>query len=150
MCLLDLIGFAGANDSDEREKNRQRKLKAVQNREWDSTKTEEDYNPRSQSSRFRRGAHGGVAGPPRGAPTGPRAATTTRPPPPAAGAAAQAWPDLPPAKTSGPKAGVDASGKNPKPGPVVAVGESSWAEQVEAGSPVVSTPTAAANPATTT
>lgn len=46
--------------SDEREKNRQRKLSAVNTREWDSTKTEEDYNPRKQSSQLRRGAHGGV------------------------------------------------------------------------------------------
>ncbi|EPS36532.1 hypothetical protein H072_9926 [Dactylellina haptotyla CBS 200.50] len=46
----------------EREQNRQRKLKALQNREWDVTKTEEDYNPSGYSSRSRRGAHGGVSG----------------------------------------------------------------------------------------
>ncbi|KAK6535279.1 hypothetical protein TWF694_001747 [Orbilia ellipsospora] len=46
----------------EREQNRQRKLKALQNREWDSSKTEEDYNPSGYSSRSRRGAHGGVSG----------------------------------------------------------------------------------------
>ncbi|KAH8154125.1 uncharacterized protein LAJ45_01893 [Morchella importuna] len=66
---------------DERAKNRQRKLNAVNSREWDSTKTEEDYNPRKGSSQFRRGAYGGVVdstrGSPasrgfRGAPSGPR------------------------------------------------------------------------------
>lgn len=93
--------------SDEREKNRQRKLSAVQAREWDSTKTEEDYNPRKQSSRFSRGAHGGVTGPPtpargpptppRGAPTGPRrGATGPRRPSSKVSSASQEWPGLPP------------------------------------------------------
>ncbi|KAI5852852.1 hypothetical protein DFP73DRAFT_589912 [Morchella snyderi] len=54
---------------DERAKNRRRKLNAVCSREWDSTKTEEDYNPRKGSSQFRRGAHGGVADSTRGSPT---------------------------------------------------------------------------------
>lgn len=53
----------------ERERNRQRKLKAVQHREWDVEKKEEDYNPRGYNPRFRRGAHGGVAASPR--PPGP-------------------------------------------------------------------------------
>ncbi|KAJ5164409.1 uncharacterized protein N7500_006239 [Penicillium coprophilum] len=46
----------------EREKNRQRKLKAQTGREWDSQKREEDYNPRGGGSQFRRGMHGGVSG----------------------------------------------------------------------------------------
>ncbi|KAJ5613025.1 hypothetical protein N7510_006219 [Penicillium lagena] len=46
----------------EREQNRQRKLKAVGGREWDSQKQEEDYNPRGSGSQFRRGMHGGVSG----------------------------------------------------------------------------------------
>lgn len=46
----------------EREQNRQRKLKAQTGREWDSQKREEDYNPRGGSSQFRRGMHGGVSG----------------------------------------------------------------------------------------
>ncbi|KZF21060.1 hypothetical protein L228DRAFT_248822 [Xylona heveae TC161] len=46
----------------ERERNRQRKLKALQGREWDAEKNEEDYNQdRSRGSQFRRGAYGGVA-----------------------------------------------------------------------------------------
>jgi hypothetical protein len=46
----------------EREQNRQRKLKAVGGREWDSQKQEEDYSPRGGGSQFRRGMHGGVSG----------------------------------------------------------------------------------------
>ncbi|KAG0158111.1 hypothetical protein PDIDSM_5624 [Penicillium digitatum] len=46
----------------EREKNRQRKLKAQTGREWDSQKREEDYDPRGGGSQFRRGMHGGVSG----------------------------------------------------------------------------------------
>lgn len=46
----------------EREQNRQRKLKAQTGREWDSEKREEDYNPRGGGSQFRRGMHGGVSG----------------------------------------------------------------------------------------
>ncbi|KAJ9486537.1 hypothetical protein VN97_g6810 [Penicillium thymicola] len=46
----------------EREKNRQRKLKAQTGREWDSQKREEDYDPRGGGSKFRRGMHGGVSG----------------------------------------------------------------------------------------
>ncbi|KAI9835927.1 MAG: hypothetical protein M1819_001825 [Sarea resinae] len=48
----------------EREKNRLRKLKAVQGREWDAEKKEEDYSGRGgrgNASQFRRGAYGGVA-----------------------------------------------------------------------------------------
>lgn len=46
----------------EREQNRQRKLKAQTGREWDLEKREEDYNPRGGGSQFRRGMHGGVSG----------------------------------------------------------------------------------------
>lgn len=46
----------------ERERNRQRKLDALNGREWDATKQEEDYNPRSRKSQFRRGMHGGFSG----------------------------------------------------------------------------------------
>ncbi|KAJ5669790.1 hypothetical protein N7462_010860 [Penicillium macrosclerotiorum] len=46
----------------EREQNRQRKLRAQTGREWDSQKQEEDYNPRGGGSQFRRGMHGGVTG----------------------------------------------------------------------------------------
>lgn len=46
----------------EREQNRQRKLKAQTGREWDSEKREEDYSPRGGGSQFRRGMHGGVSG----------------------------------------------------------------------------------------
>lgn len=46
----------------ERERNRQRKLKAQTGREWDLEKREEDYNPRGGGSQFRRGMHGGVTG----------------------------------------------------------------------------------------
>lgn len=46
----------------EREQNRQRKLKARTGREWDSEKREEDYNPRGAGSQYRRGMHGGVSG----------------------------------------------------------------------------------------
>lgn len=46
----------------ERERNRQRKLNALNGREWDATKQEEDYNPRGGKGQFRRGMHGGVSG----------------------------------------------------------------------------------------
>lgn len=46
----------------ERERNRQRKLHALNGREWDATKQEEDYNSRGGKSGFRRGMHGGVSG----------------------------------------------------------------------------------------
>ncbi|KAF3933387.1 hypothetical protein ABW19_dt0206042 [Dactylella cylindrospora] len=46
----------------EREQNRQRKLKALSNREWDVSKNEEDYNPSNYTNRSRRGAYGGVSG----------------------------------------------------------------------------------------
>lgn len=46
----------------EREQNRLRKLNAQTGREWDSQKTEDDYNPRGGGSQFRRGMHGGVSG----------------------------------------------------------------------------------------
>jgi hypothetical protein len=61
----------------EREKNRQRKLKAVQTREWDSEKKEEDYNPKGYNPRYRRGAHGAVASPSR-----PAASSNVPPAPP--------------------------------------------------------------------
>ncbi|KAF4549793.1 Hypothetical protein D9617_20g028490 [Elsinoe fawcettii] len=44
----------------EREKNRLRKLKAQEGREWDSEKREEDFSDRRRG--YGRGAHGGVAG----------------------------------------------------------------------------------------
>jgi hypothetical protein len=44
----------------EREANRQRKMKALGGREWDSEKREEDF--REDGRRARRGAHGGVTG----------------------------------------------------------------------------------------
>ncbi|KAJ5093767.1 hypothetical protein N7456_009628 [Penicillium angulare] len=46
----------------EREQNRQRKLKSQTGREWDLEKREEDYNSRGGGSQFRRGMHGGVSG----------------------------------------------------------------------------------------
>ncbi|KAI9858702.1 MAG: hypothetical protein M1813_007334 [Trichoglossum hirsutum] len=47
----------------EREKNRQRKLKAVQGREWDAEKKEEDYTSGGRGGNtFSRGAHGSVVG----------------------------------------------------------------------------------------
>lgn len=46
----------------ERERNRQRKMNALNGREWDATKQEEDYNPRGGKGGFRRGMHGGVSG----------------------------------------------------------------------------------------
>lgn len=50
----------------EREKNRQRKLKAMEGREWDMQKQEADYDPRAaaaaQRGGFGRGANGGVVG----------------------------------------------------------------------------------------
>lgn len=47
----------------EREKNRLRKMKAVQGREWDAEKNEEDMiGGPARSSRYRRGAHGAVVG----------------------------------------------------------------------------------------
>lgn len=45
----------------EREKNRQRKLKAVGGREWDMEKNQEDFAG-DDGRRARRGAHGGIAG----------------------------------------------------------------------------------------
>ncbi|CUS08360.1 unnamed protein product, partial [Tuber aestivum] len=165
---------------DEREKNRQRKLKAVQTREWDSTKTEEDYNPRNRSSGFRRGAHGGVvvASPPRGAPSGPRAGAGSPPRATAGAASAQEWPELPGGKgrAEGPKGEAkrdeletqeevrqekevkSEANEDQKKNPTVdtakargkpallspTTGNSSWAEQVEAGSPVVTNATATA------
>jgi len=47
----------------EREKNRMRKLKAMEGREWDAEKQEQDYAPRGGGrGGFARGAHGGVVG----------------------------------------------------------------------------------------
>ena len=46
----------------ERERNRQRKMNALNGREWDATKQEDDYNPRGGKGGFRRGMHGGVSG----------------------------------------------------------------------------------------
>ncbi|KAL1297837.1 hypothetical protein AAFC00_006364 [Neodothiora populina] len=53
----------------EREKNRLRKLKAMEGREWDMQKQEEDYDPRAAAKRggSGRGAYGGVVGPRDGA-----------------------------------------------------------------------------------
>lgn len=45
----------------EREKNRQRKLKAVGGREWDMEKNQEDFAG-DDGRRARRGAHGGITG----------------------------------------------------------------------------------------
>ncbi|PSK50437.1 AP-1-like transcription factor [Elsinoe australis] len=44
----------------EREKNRMRKLKAQEGREWDSEKREEDFSDRRRG--YGRGAHGGITG----------------------------------------------------------------------------------------
>ncbi|CAZ82421.1 unnamed protein product [Tuber melanosporum] len=168
---------------DEREKNRQRKLNAVQTREWDSTKTEEDYNPRSRSSGFRRGAHGGVATatPPRGAPSGPRAGVGSPARATVEAVSAQEWPELPGGKLKGRAKGpkgeakkgelkndeevkqeeggvksetnedqrknptIDTTAAKGKPALLSpTTGGSSWAEQVEAGSPVVTTTAATA------
>ena len=46
--------------NNEREANRQRKLKVMGGREWDAEKNEEDF--RDEGRRARRGAHGGVTG----------------------------------------------------------------------------------------
>ncbi|PYI05474.1 hypothetical protein BO78DRAFT_387733 [Aspergillus sclerotiicarbonarius CBS 121057] len=47
----------------ERERNRLRKLNALNGREWDAEKKEEDYNSRGGGKgQFRRGMHGGVSG----------------------------------------------------------------------------------------
>ncbi|RAH55329.1 hypothetical protein BO85DRAFT_83067 [Aspergillus piperis CBS 112811] len=46
----------------ERERNRLRKLGALNGREWDAEKKEEHYNPRGGRGGFRRGMHGGVSG----------------------------------------------------------------------------------------
>ncbi|PWY83744.1 hypothetical protein BO94DRAFT_113646 [Aspergillus sclerotioniger CBS 115572] len=48
----------------ERERNRLRKLNALNGREWDAEKKENEYNPRGGGGRgqFRRGMHGGVSG----------------------------------------------------------------------------------------
>ncbi|KAA8910050.1 hypothetical protein FN846DRAFT_940476 [Sphaerosporella brunnea] len=131
---------------EEREKNRQRKLKAVQNREWDSEKKEEDYNPRGYNPRFRRGAHGGVAGPPRNIDpnthTMPaKVVAKLAPPKVVAPEDNEQWPDLAGAKKKAENKGgeqmkalkTDLAEMSP------AVG--SWADQVEDGSPA--TPTAA-------
>lgn len=99
LCPLNraLADCAVRTYSDEREKNRQRKLSAVNNREWDSTKTEEDYNPKKQSSRFRRGVYGATTTPPRDAPTGPRRiAVASGGSPSKNPTSTQEWPDLPP------------------------------------------------------
>lgn len=67
----------------ERERNRLRKLKAIEGREWDAEKEEDDYAPRTGRN-FARGAHGGVVGS-RG-----DDATTTTTAAPSSGAAAAA------------------------------------------------------------
>ncbi|RAK94989.1 uncharacterized protein BO80DRAFT_450602 [Aspergillus ibericus CBS 121593] len=46
----------------ERERNRLRKLNALNGREWDAEKKEENYNGRGGGKQFRRGMHGGVSG----------------------------------------------------------------------------------------
>jgi hypothetical protein len=131
-------------DSDEREKNRQRKLNAVQAREWDSEKREEDYNPKGYNPRYRKGLHGAVAS--RDAPTSPRgggaaaAKDTVASPAKSPGTPAE-WPTLPGQKkrdkseenakdahTGGEEKMADLSITLPATG-------SSWAEQVEDGTP---------------
>ncbi|KAI5778370.1 hypothetical protein EDC01DRAFT_622768 [Geopyxis carbonaria] len=106
---------------EEREKNRQRKLKAVQNREWDSEKKEEDYNPSGYSSKYRKGIHGGVSA----IPSSNNNQTTTKPKQTEA-----EWPTLPENKNTPSK---DCSSNLLPLSP--AVDGSSWAEQVEAGCP---------------
>ncbi|KAI9370058.1 hypothetical protein BJX61DRAFT_516923 [Aspergillus egyptiacus] len=46
----------------ERERNRQRKLDALNGREWDAEKPEDQFSPRGGRGQFRRGMHGGVSG----------------------------------------------------------------------------------------
>ncbi|KAF9890201.1 hypothetical protein FE257_006113 [Aspergillus nanangensis] len=46
----------------ERERNRQRKLKALTGREWDADKDEESFSQQGGKGQFRRGMHGGVSG----------------------------------------------------------------------------------------
>jgi hypothetical protein len=128
-----LIGERG--NSDEREKNRQRKLKAVQNREWDSEKTEEDYNPRGYNPRFRRGVYGGVAGPPRKIDTNfntTPAKVITKPMPPKAAEDNELWPDLPGAEKN-------EGGQSKTELPAISPAIGSWADQVEDGTPTAPT-----------
>ncbi|KAL4942606.1 hypothetical protein BDV06DRAFT_159564 [Aspergillus oleicola] len=46
----------------EREKNRLRKLEALNGREWDAEKPEEQFSNNNRGGQYRRGMHGGVAG----------------------------------------------------------------------------------------
>lgn len=46
----------------ERERNRLRKLEALNGREWDADKPEEQLSSRGGGGQFRRGMHGGVSG----------------------------------------------------------------------------------------
>ncbi|KAL2822836.1 hypothetical protein BDW59DRAFT_101349 [Aspergillus cavernicola] len=46
----------------EREQNRQRKLGAMNGREWDAEKPEDQFSSRGGRGQFRRGMHGGVSG----------------------------------------------------------------------------------------
>lgn len=46
----------------DRERNRQRKLEALNGREWDADKPEEQLSSRGGGGQFRRGMHGGVSG----------------------------------------------------------------------------------------
>jgi len=126
---------------DEREKNRQRKLNAVQAREWDSEKREEDYNPRGYNPRYRKGLHGSVA--PRDAPASPRgggaaavASSAKSPDAPAE------WPTLPGQKKRDKP--EEAKAKDAHTGREEEMADlsitlpatgSSWAEQVEDGTP---------------
>lgn len=115
---------------EERERNRQKKLKAVQNREWDSEKKEEDYNP-NNLPRYRRGAHGAVVG---GAMSGNR-------PLPAKPMAAEKTAILAKTPTEWPALPGKANDKNDTPAEASTVQEDmkieipvlqgSWADQVE-------------------
>lgn len=46
----------------DRERNRLRKLEALNGREWDADKPEEQFSSRGGGGQFRRGMHGGVSG----------------------------------------------------------------------------------------
>ena len=137
------LTVVGGN-SQEREKNRQRKLKAVQAREWDSEKKEEDYNPRGYNPRFRRGAYGGVANRPGNIEPTPRPAAKPNTKPNTKPAAqpdvkpidsGNQWPVLPGAKN---KDGEADETKKAVDMPLMSPGVGTWAEQVEA---VISTAT---------
>jgi hypothetical protein len=112
----------------------------VQNREWDSEKKEEDYNPRGYNPRFRRGAYGGVAGPSRHTNTNfntTPATVVAKPTSPKITESKEQWPDLPDVgKKAEKKGGEQLKTEFPLMSPAIG----SWADQVEDGSPA--TPTA--------